>query len=59
LVERLKAGKRFFVGKRLAYLASTFEVSQPLRLVEQDGNAWLAAGEAAGDRDWLEGLPVI
>jgi hypothetical protein len=59
LIERLKAGKRFYAGKRLIYLASTFEVSQPLRLVEQNGNVWLVTGETASDRDWLDGVPVI
>jgi hypothetical protein len=45
LVELLKAGKRFFAGQRKPYLASEFEVAQPLRLLEQDGKSVLLTGE--------------
>ena len=37
LLERLKDGKRFVTGQRKEYLASTFEVGKPVKLVGGDG----------------------
>ena len=59
LIERLKRGKRFVVGRRLPYLASTFEVSTPLQVAQVDGKEVLATPGAAGGRDSLQGVPVI
>ena len=59
LVNKLKAGKQYLTGRRKAYLASTFDLSQPVRLVPQDGHEVLAVGEAQAKRDHLDGVPVI
>jgi hypothetical protein len=59
LIQKLKNGKRFVVGRRLPYLASTFEVSAPLQVVQVDGKEVLATGGAGGGRDSLTGVPVI
>lgn len=59
LIERLKAGKRILVGKRLIHLASTFEVTQPVHLVQNDGQEVVVVGEAQDSLDHLEGVPVI
>jgi hypothetical protein len=59
LLKRLKAGKKFIVGKRREYLSSTFDVSHPLRLVKGDGQEYLAAGNEKADRDCLEGVPAL
>jgi hypothetical protein len=37
LVSRLKAGKKFMVGRRVPTMASTFEVSSPVKLVTAGG----------------------
>jgi hypothetical protein len=65
VVEHLKAGKRYVAGKRLERLASTFEVSTPLKVLQKDGREILVTGELQSDgassavRDRLEGIPVI
>ncbi len=62
LVQRLQAGKRFFAGKRQEFLASTFEVSNPISLVEKDGQSYLATSGAPAERgggDFLAGVPLF
>jgi hypothetical protein len=59
LVEQLKTGKKFMIGKRTQYMASTFQVSKPLRLVTKDGKDILASSEKVMDRDYLEGVPIL
>jgi hypothetical protein len=59
LIERIKSGKKFMVGKRVPFKASTFEVTQPLRLVEAGGKETLVVGQAQADHDRLEGVPII
>jgi hypothetical protein len=59
LIQHLKDGKRYWIGQRTPQLASTFEVTQPLRLFSQDGKDFLVAGEGSADRDTLKGVPVI
>ena len=59
LVERIKSGKKFVVGKRIPYLANTFEVASPLRLASTNGQEVLVTGDKQADRDFLEGVPVI
>jgi hypothetical protein len=58
MVDRLKAKKQFFVGRRLPYLASTFNLGQPVRLVGPEGKEVVLAGDATGEsRDNLQGAP--
>jgi hypothetical protein len=59
LVDRLKQGKRYLIGQRKQYLASTFDSSQPVRLLPRNGQDVLVVGEAQAERDRLEGVPVI
>jgi len=59
LIDYLKAGKKFMAGKRIPLKASTFEVSQPLRLVQTDGHEVLVTGEIKADQDRLESVPII
>jgi hypothetical protein len=59
LVEQLKAGKNYMVGRRMPLMASTFEVSGPVRLVEKDGQEVIVTGERGSSRDSLEGVPII
>ena len=59
LVEQLRSGKRFMVGKPRQYLASTFETTKPVKLIEQNGGSFLTAGGAQKDRDYLEGVPIL
>ena len=59
LIQRLKRGKRFVVGQRIPYLASTFEVSTSVQVVQVDGKELLATPGAQSGRDTLAGVPVI
>jgi len=59
LIQRMKSGKRYFAGQRLPYLASTFEISSPLRLVNAGGKEILVTNEVQSSQDKLEGVPLI
>lgn len=59
LLQKLKAGKKFMVGRRLVDLGATFEVSAPLRVSSSGGRDVLVTADQASDRDHLPGVPVI
>jgi len=60
LVRRMEAGKRFVAGERQLLLASTFTVTSPIRLVEKDGQKYLAtAGAPDASSDCLAGVPLF
>jgi hypothetical protein len=59
LIQRLKRGKRFVVGRRIPSLASTFEISTPVQVVQVDGKELLATPGIQAGRDTLPGVPVI
>jgi hypothetical protein len=56
LVRRIKAGKKFCVGQRKEFLASTFELSQPVGIFQHNGQDFLAAGAERPGYDSLEGV---
>lgn len=58
LLERLKSGKRFVTGQRKEYLASTFEVGKPVKLMGQDSQQVVTTLTDA-DHDELEGVPAF
>ncbi len=58
LLERLKHGKRFVTGQRKEYLASTFEVGKPVKVIGQDGTP-VVTTRAESDHDELEGVPAF
>ena len=59
LVEKLKSGKNFVVGKRIPYMGNNFEVSTPIRLEKKDGQEILVTGDQQSEKDYLEGVPVF
>ena len=56
LLERLQGGKRVVTGQRKEFLASTFEVGKPVKLVGADGKQVVTTLREA-DHDELEGVP--
>ena len=58
LLERLKARKRFVIGQRKEFLASTFVPGRDIRLVQREGQEFVST-RADASRDELEGAPVI
>lgn len=59
LIERLKAGKRFYAGRRVKFQASEFEVSEPLHLVHTEAGDILVTGDLKTSQDQLAGVPTI
>jgi len=60
LIEKIKTGKVFMVGRRIPHMASTFEVSNPVKVEGTNGNEVLVSGDEETDgRDLLEGVPII
>ena len=59
LLERLKKGRKFVVGKRKELLAGSFEVQEkPLQVLEQNGREIISTRPDA-DHDELEQAPVF
>jgi hypothetical protein len=59
LIEQLKTGKRYYSGQRVLQLASTFDLDEPLQLLEKDGKQILVVGNRVAERDLLAGVPVV
>ncbi len=59
LVERLKKRKRFYVGSRREFLASEFDLTLPVRLVENYRGSALVTGRGGSQKDRLDGIPVV
>ena len=55
----LKAGKRYWVGERILNMGGKFNVTQPVHLLQQDGNEVIVVGDAHATRDELSGVPII
>ena len=59
LLERLKKGRKFVIGKRKELLASTFEVQdKPVQVLNRNGKEIIAT-RADADHDELEQAPVF
>jgi hypothetical protein len=59
LVEKINSGMRLMTGERIPYLGSTFETSNPVKVVKVDHGIILVAGEGGTKTDSLEGVPLI
>jgi hypothetical protein len=59
LVERLKSGKQFVVGKRVEHMGGTFETSTPVELRMKNGDEILITGNSGAENDCLEGVPLV
>ena len=59
LIAQLKSGKRYYSGQRVLQMASTFDIAEPLQLIEKDGKQILVVGNQAVERDQLAGVPVV
>jgi hypothetical protein len=58
-IARLKAGKRFLVGKRIPYLGGTFETALQIQLAAKNGSEIIVAGNSSTEHDHLEGVPIL
>ena len=59
LLERIKNGQKYVVGKRKELLAGTFEVQdKPVKVLDRNGKEIIST-RADADRDELEQAPVF
>jgi hypothetical protein len=58
LLERLKEGKLVVTGQRQEFLASTFDIGKPVKVMEQDGKHVVTTLTQA-EHDELEGVPLF
>jgi hypothetical protein len=58
-VKQLKVGRRYMVGERILNQGGTFNVSQPVHLVQSDGKPVIAVGNTKPGVDDLTGVPII
>jgi hypothetical protein len=59
LVQKLQAGKKFYIGKRIRLQASTFEISVPVIMSGQTGHEVIVSGRQHGDIDDIQGAPIF
>jgi hypothetical protein len=59
LVQQMKSGKSFVAGERVEYMASTFKLAKPLRLVKKGDREILVTSDAQAEKDTLEGVPLV
>ena len=59
LINRLKSGQRFVMGKRDPWLGNTFEIGPAIQLSEKNGQPFLTLeGRSPGEQE-LEGMPRL
>jgi hypothetical protein len=58
-IRELKAGMSYYSGKRIPLMAGTFDLADPVRLVERDGKEILLIGDGQPEKDNLAGVPII
>jgi hypothetical protein len=58
LLDRLKKGKKFVIGQRKEFLASTFETAERVHLAGSKGQEFITTSETAY-RDLLEDVPLF
>lgn len=59
LLERLKKGQKFVIGRRKEFLAGTFEIQdEPLKIINRDGQEIIATRSDA-DHDELAQAPIF
>jgi hypothetical protein len=59
LIQKLRTGKKFYVGKRIPLLASTFELGKPVKLSGQVGHEIIVSQTDGGTHDDLSNAPLF
>lgn len=59
LVKRLQNGQKVFAGKRVPFMASTFELSRSVILKQNNGKAVILTENTQANHDKLEDVPLI
>jgi hypothetical protein len=58
-IDQLRVGRRFMVGERILNMGGNFNVTQPVRLLKEDGKRVIVTGDIHAEQDELVGVPVI
>ena len=58
LIERLKGGKKFVTGRRIEFMAGSFETGPEVQAIAQNGSEIIAT-RAGASKDELQGVPVF
>jgi hypothetical protein len=58
LVERVEQGKRFVIGQRKEFMASTFDIGKPVKLLGKEDEQIITTRDQS-ERDELEGAPIF
>ena len=59
LIKEIKSGKRIMTGQRVKFMAGTFEVSSPVKVLGSVGQEVLLTASTNANHDHLEGVPVL
>ena len=59
LIEHLNSGKKYYVGRRVHQMASTFELSSQVKVIKKNGQEILVANGDQADHDSLKNVPII
>ena len=59
LIDEIQSVKKFKVGSRVEYEAGTFDVTDPVNILENHVDTILVVGEIQAKQDSLEGVPII
>ncbi len=59
LIHEIKAGRKMMIGKRVEYMAGTFDVTVPVAVSGPSGQEILVTSSASTGQDQLEGAPVL
>jgi hypothetical protein len=58
LIGRVEQGRRFVTGQRQEFMASTFEVGKPVKLLGKEDQQIITTGDQS-EHDELEGVPAF
>jgi hypothetical protein len=59
LIDEIHSGKRMAIGKRVEFMAGTFDFISPVQLAGSPGNEFLVVPNTTTDCDNLEGAPLL
>jgi len=59
LLKAMKAGRRFYVGRRQINIPGSFELGPAVELREVGGGTAIRTAGTSGERDYLENAPVF
>ncbi len=59
LIQKIRTGKKFYVGKRIPLQASTFELGNPVRIAGRSGFEVVVTGSGRDIHDDLPEVPLF